>query len=94
MGVEIVRVPVGFMHPTDDNGDAIAGAHHEPLYDLDESSKTGYQLYENVTEGAPVSPAFGSLPELEAWLRTQGWAEDQIAFLVAEGHAPSFVTRL
>lgn len=53
MGVEIVRVPLAFEHPTDADGDVIPGAHHEPLYYLDPSQKTGFQIYENVTEGTP-----------------------------------------
>jgi hypothetical protein len=42
MGVEIVRVPLDFKHPTDDTGDVVPGAHLEPLYYLDEKSKAGY----------------------------------------------------
>ena len=41
MGVEIVRVPLNFEHPTDETGDVVPGAHLEPLYYLDEKPKPG-----------------------------------------------------
>ncbi len=93
MGVEIVRVPLDFKHPTDDTGDMVPGAHLEPLYYLDEAAKPGYQIYENVSEGTPQSPIFGSRAELAVWLEGQGWDAARIAFLLEHGHAPSFVTR-
>jgi hypothetical protein len=94
MGVEIVRVPLDFKHPTDDTGDVMPGAHLEPLYYLDEKSKSGYQIYENVTEGTPQSPIFASVEELQAWLEAQGWDKARCAYLLEHGHAPSFIARL
>ena len=32
MGTVITRVPPGFQHPLDEEGDHIAGAHYEPLH--------------------------------------------------------------
>ena len=94
MGVEIVRVPPDFEHPTDADGDVIPGAHHEPLYYLDPSQKTGFQIYENVTEGTPQSPVFADLPSLREWLSAEGWPEDRISFLMEHGDAPSFIARI
>lgn len=94
MGIEIVRVPPGFEHPTDSDGEFIAGAHHEQLYYLDDSIKSGYQIYENVTEGTPQSPTFSDVSDLRLWLQSQGWDEARVASFIERGHAPSFVVRL
>jgi hypothetical protein len=67
MGTEIVRVPRGFAHPADDAGYPIPGAHCELLYRAGPDSCICYQLYENVTEGTPISPAFETLTELSDW---------------------------
>jgi hypothetical protein len=93
VGVQVVRVPPDFKHPANQDGDLVPGAHLEPLYHLDDALKTGYQLYENVSEGTPQSPIFGALPELRGWLVSEGWDEERIAFLIEHGHAPSFVAR-
>ena len=60
LGVEIVLVPPDWRHPVDEDGELVVGAHHEPLYELDDAAKTAFQLYENVSEGSPISPVFGS----------------------------------
>jgi hypothetical protein len=93
MGREIVRVTPGFKHPIDKNGDYVCGAHHEVLYDTDPGLRTAYQLYENVSEGTPVSPVFASLEALWQWLVEQGWSQQAAQSLVADGHAPSFALR-
>lgn len=94
MGIEIVRVPLDFKHPTDETGAVVPGGHLEPLYYLKEDAKAGYQIYENVTEGTPVSPIFASVEKLKAWLEAEGADADRIAFLLEHGHAPSFITRI
>ncbi len=92
MGVEIVRVPPDWSHPVDEDGAWVEGAHHEPLYELDDAVKTAFQLYENVGEGSPVSPVFGSMAELEAWLEHSGWSEERRQFLLENGFAPVLIT--
>ena len=94
MGTEIRRVPPAFQHPLNDKGHPIPGAHLEPLYNAAASQCTCYQLYENVSEGTPVSPVFDSDAALFSWLRERGWPEENISMLVKWGHAPSFVVRL
>jgi hypothetical protein len=94
MGTEIRRVPPGFQHPLDGEGGHIPGAHCEPLYRAGESQCTCYQLYENVSEGTPISPIFDSKAALVAWLRERGYPEGTISMLESWGHAPSFVVRL
>ena len=93
MGREILRVPPGFEHPSDDHGDFIAGAHLEILYYADPVTLTSYQVYENVSEGSPVSPIFASLEDLAWWLELEGWPQDAIDSMLDVGHAPCFVAR-
>ncbi|WP_312706842.1 hypothetical protein [Stenotrophomonas sp.] len=93
MGREVVRVPPGFEHPLDEEGDYIAGSHHELLYNADPASRTAFQIYENVSEGTPVSPVFETAETLAQWLRQEGWQQDAIDSLLEAGHAPSFFVR-
>jgi hypothetical protein len=94
VGIEVVRIPPDWHHPVDEAGDFIVGAHHEALYYLDVSSRTAFQLYENVTEGSPISPIFSDMIELEKWLTRNGWSEAMTEFLLSNGHAPSAIIRL
>jgi len=93
MGRQIVRVPPEFKHPVDKEGEPIAGAHHEALYYIPDEQKTAFQIYENVTEGSPVSPVFGTLEELSKWLMAEGWSEEMIKMLVNDGFTPSLIVR-
>ena len=74
MGREILRVPLGFQHPKDNEGEYIAGAHLEQLWYTDDTLKTAYQVYENISEGSPVSPIFPTVEELRERLGKQGVA--------------------
>jgi len=93
MGREIRRVPSGFEHPVDEDGEFIAGGHLEPLYYADPATLTSYQVYENVSEGSPVSPVFDTAEYLVRWLQQEGWAQESIDDLLDIGHAPSLVVR-
>ena len=93
MGVEIVRVPADWQHP-EEEGELVVGAHHEPLYYIDAAEKTAFQLYENVSEGSPVSPVFTTREELAEWLEQKGWPAESIEFLLANGHAPTRIALL
>jgi hypothetical protein len=92
LGVEIVRVPPDWRHPVDEAGEWLEGAHYEPLDELGDAACTAYQVYENVGEGSPVSPVFGSRAELEAWLEQTGWSEERRQFLLEHGFAPVLIT--
>ncbi len=91
MGREILRVPLGFQHPKDNEGEYIAGAHLEQLWYTDETLKTAYQVYENISEGSPVSPIFPTVEELREWLVKQGFSYEQALDFCDAGHIPSFV---
>ncbi|MGO8535877.1 hypothetical protein ACC756_36930 [Rhizobium ruizarguesonis] len=94
MGTQIVRVPPGFRHPVDEEGEVMAGGHLEPLYYADPASLSSYQVYENVSDGTPISPVFETVDELHEWLRQEGWDQETIEFLLTHGHAPSLIQKL
>jgi hypothetical protein len=58
---------------------------------MDQASRTAYQIYEDVTEGTPVSPVFGTVEELQRWLIAQGYSKAATEAFIREGSAPSFV---
>ena len=92
MGREIVKVPRDFVHPGLEVDDPEPGAHHEVLYYLPEHEKTCFQIYENVTEGTPVSPIFETIEDLASWLERKGNDKEAIAQFLEWGHYPSLVT--
>lgn len=91
MGRQLVRVPPDFEHPVDQRGDPVPGAHLEALYKLDAAACSSFQVYENVTEGTPVSPVFDSAEDLVRWLVQQGYSDQTAKALISEGSVPSFV---
>jgi hypothetical protein len=52
---------------------------------------THYQIYENVSEGTPVSPVFENLDQLKQWLVAMGYSEESAAGFAEDGFAVSFV---
>jgi hypothetical protein len=91
MGRHIVRVPKGFAHPTDAEGYYIPGAHHEALYLAGAGACTAYQIYEDTSDGTPVSPIFESLSDLVAWLEARGISPEAAKAFAAQGFAPLLV---
>lgn len=56
----------------------------------------GWQLWETVSEGSPISPVFATAEELAAWMsdpeRGRNWVPAEVAAkFIADGWAPSFV---
>jgi hypothetical protein len=72
MGRRIVKVPAKFEHPKDPDGDYIPGAHHPILYSLPGQARDCFQIYEDVSEGTPVSPVFQTEESLRDWLGAKG----------------------
>lgn len=89
MGREIRRVPKNWEHPKDLNGK------FKPILDMpawlpDEA--ICYQIYENVSEGTPVSPVFETTDELENWIVSNWKITHEAAKKFIElGYAPTFV---
>ena len=63
--------------------------YHRPRWAKGEA--THYQIYEDVTEGTPVSPVFADLDEMKVWLLEEGYSEKAATMFVADGWAPSMV---
>ena len=91
MGMQIVRVPPDYKHPVDANGDYIDGAHLEPLWYMAAEQKTCFQIYQNVSEGTPISPIFRAGEELCQWMVAQGESQEAATEFLKVGHAPSLV---
>lgn len=62
---------------------------YRPAFDAE---PTCYQVYENVTEGTPVSPVFGTKEEVVGWLVRQGYSERAASEFVESGYAPTFMS--
>lgn len=93
MGREVLKVSIGFEHPRDEEGELIPGAHLEPLWYTPEKEKTCFQIYENISEGSPVSPIFSSKQEMGSWLESQGNNQEAIKQFISNGHYPSLVLK-
>ena len=91
MGRRLIQVPPGFRHPTDDSGVPIPGAHYELLDAVPAAHLTYLQVYEDVSEGTPLSPVFGSPAEVRRWLVAQGVATGSADEFLRQGSAPSLV---
>ncbi|WP_435109796.1 hypothetical protein [Nocardiopsis synnemataformans] len=71
-------------------------AAHEGWRPTDPPTGEGWQLWETVSEGSPISPVFPSSEGLVAWMsdpeRGDAWLPPPVAAkFVADGWAPSFV---
>ena len=88
MGREVVRVPPDWSHPCDEDGEQIDGAHHEALWNIPDAERSAFQIYQNVSEGSPVSPVFATEAEMKAWLVAQGMTLAEAQDFVAVGFAP------
>lgn len=51
----------------------------------------GWQVWENVSEGSPISPVFKTEKETVDWLVEQGYDRKGAQAFVKQGYAPSFV---
>lgn len=54
---------------------------------------TCHQVYENVTEGTPVSPVFDSVDDVRDWLVDQGYSHRAAQGFCRQGQAPTLVLR-
>ncbi len=67
MGREVRLVPPGWEHPRDERGEYI------PQFDENYRGEDArFQVYENISEGTPVTPAFTTEEELEEYLVEAG----------------------
>ncbi|MFJ1539257.1 hypothetical protein ACIODS_12010 [Micromonospora chalcea] len=71
-------------------------ADHEAWERTEPPTGEGWQLWETVSEGSPISPVFAAADELASWMsdpeRGRQWVPGDVAAkFVAEGWAPSLV---
>jgi len=95
MGRQIKRVPFDFDHPlyevwpgyefppnlTDEDEDNFSPA--------DPPDGPGYQVWENVSDGSPVSPVFETEDALAEWLIDQGYSPGGVKAFIEFGYSPS-----
>lgn len=77
----------GFAYDDWDGGPPDPRVHRRESWREDEA--TNWQLYENVSEGTPVSPKFEKLEDLLDWMRAQGCNEQDVADLKQIGRLPT-----
>lgn len=71
------------------DGDPPSPSYYRPVYTSD---PVGYQFYENVSEGTPLSPVFENEAGLREWLiEEEGCSPDAVDSFIKHGSAPSFV---
>lgn len=54
-----------------------------------EDEATTVQLYENVSEGTPVSPVFATLDVLGGWMMEHGYSQSEVEKILSAGRLPS-----
>ena len=52
-----------------------------------EEEATAYQVYENVTEGTPISPVFETKGEMREWLLSRGHSETAVDKFIEDEYA-------
>lgn len=83
-------------HPDDEDAQEPVDL-SEYMPEIPEGTPCGWQLYETVSEGSPLSPVFATKDELAAWMSGPAAGRERVspdvaAKFVAEGWAPSFVS--
>lgn len=107
MGREIQRVPLdfdwplheeweGWLHPSWDN--SLSDERNE---EIDEQwfenerhgppEGEGWQVWETVSGGSPISPVFATPKELVAWIVSEGHTQEAAEAFVKIGHVPSMI---
>lgn len=100
MGREVRRVSATWEHPVDGNGDLIP-MHQEEMPGWSDAEKTHLQMYENTTEGTPISPVLATPEDLARWLADNNASAfasrtatyDQWLATIHSGSAPSAIFR-
>lgn len=59
-----------------------------------EADATHVQLYENISEGTPISPVFSTVQELGDWMSEHGYSGEDVAKIMELGRLPSGVIYL
>lgn len=70
-----------------DGGPPDPGVHRQESWREDQA--TAWILYENISEGTPISPKFESLEALFAWMRASGYVDEDVAEIQRNGQLPT-----
>lgn len=85
----------GFCPRCKGDGDAWESEAQHKLADAWESTQPpkgeGYQVWETVSEGSPISPVFKTAEDLIAWLIQQGYSDQSARAFAKSGWVPSMV---
>jgi hypothetical protein len=68
MGREVRKVQASWQHPTDEKNGWLIPIRGEDMPQWTEAEATHFQMYENITEGTPMSPVMDSPEALAQWL--------------------------
>lgn len=104
MGRELKRVALDFEWPTgkvwpgfvnpywqDDFKSKEAEDLYESWEEEEPPTGEGWQLWENVSEGSPVSPVFATSGELVDWMVSDGYSRAGAEKFIEVGYAPPFI---
>lgn len=84
-------------NPCEGEGDHWESEIYQAAYDAWEREEPpageGWQMWETVSEGSPVSPVFPTAEEFENWLIGQGYSEGAVEQFTKVGWAPSAVMK-
>lgn len=75
-----------------DGMDPAARKAYEAWAPTDPPTGPGFQVWETVSEGSPISPVFATEDELVGWLTTQGYSRAAAEGFAKSGWAPSMVS--
>lgn len=68
MGREVRKVPASWQHPTDEENGWLIPLDTGDMPQWKPGEANCFQMYENVTEGTPISPVMDSPEALAQWL--------------------------
>ena len=112
MGRELKRVALDFQWPENQVWQGYLNPHYAKLHDSPEDEQEadsriaveppagdGYQIWETVSEGSPISPVFATPEELARHMAGRPWGADKgssydawMRFINGPGWAPSMVS--
>jgi hypothetical protein len=64
---------------------------YDTYKDIEPPTGDGWQVWETVSEGSPISPVFATSDELVTWLIGEGYSESGARKFVETEYAPSMV---
>jgi len=92
---ELNKVWIGFYCPYYPDDGNFETPYHEYICDswqsIEPPKGDGWQVWETVSEGSPISPVFATSDEMVRWLTDQGYSELAAKEFAKQGWAPSMI---